>query len=146
MAVSVRARIIANDSLVFLRFTGVQDLQMAMEELKAMRALPAYRPGLPELADLSAVTRTGLDFNAMRTLVHDVTSLGVDPQREKRIAIFAPQDTLYGMARMFSTLTELEPGNVRGAAFRTQGECLEWLGRPERDFADIPGYDLVPMV
>ncbi len=108
-----------------------------------MRALPDYRPGLPELVDLSGVTETDMDFHGMRRISHEVGSQGISAIRKKMIAVYAPQDTLFGMARMFATLTELHQGNVRAAAFRTEVDSLAWLGRTETRFIDIPGFTFV---
>lgn len=141
----VRARLIDHNRLVFLRFTGSQTADMAVNELRNMRQLPNYTVGLPELADLSGITDYNLDYTGMRRLAREANVEGASTGLIKKIAIFAPQDALYGMARMFSTLSEMEPGNAQGAAFQTQEEALKWLGRSETRFEEIPGYDLVPV-
>ncbi len=137
----VQVVVIANGELVFLRFAGQQTVRKALTGLQEMQALPGYRPGMPELADLSAITENDLDFHAMRRLAHESCTVGVTPERRKRIALYAPQDSVYGMARMFSTLVELASGNAEAAAFRTEQEALSWLNRPEKRMVDIPGYD-----
>ncbi|MEL7088169.1 MAG: hypothetical protein AAGL98_06950, partial [Planctomycetota bacterium] len=55
----------------------------------------------------------------------------------KRIGIFAKDDTSFGMARMFSTLIELEAGSVIAEVFRAEDEALTFLNRPERRIADL---------
>ena len=130
---------------MFLRFTGQQTAEAAVSELQRMRSLPEYEVGMPELADLSGITGHNLNFDKMRLLAIAANTEGKESGRLKKIAVFAPDPALFGMARMFSTLSELELGNARAAAFQTQSEALEFLGRPEAGFEEIPGYDLVPL-
>lgn len=139
----VRARLIDNGQLVFLSFHGAQTAKAAENELQRLFALPDYRPDLPELADLSGITSDDLDFNAMRRLARVANENTLENGNKKLIALYAPQDYVFGMARMFSTLCEMEPGHAQGSAFTTQAEALEWLGRSETRFEDIPGYDMV---
>lgn len=130
---------------MFLRFTDQQTAEAAVSELQRMRCFPKYEVGMPELADLFGTTGHNLNFDKMRLLVIAANAEGKESGRIKKIAVFAPNPALFGMARMFSALSGLEPGNARAAAFQTQSEALEFLGRPESGFEDIPGYDLDPL-
>ncbi|WP_417209883.1 hypothetical protein [Antarctobacter sp.] len=143
MFVRVDVGLISDGELAFLRFRGAQSVRGTLEALAMMRALPGYCPGLPELVDLSGITETNLDFHGMRRISHEAGSRGISATRIKMIAVYAPQDTLYGMARMFATLTDLHQGNVRAAAFRSEIDSLAWLGRSETRFIDIPGHAVV---
>lgn len=140
----VRARIIANGQLVYIKFVGEQTAGRAINELQRMRGLPDYRPGLPELADLSRVTKDNLNFHGMRRLAREANLDAQNNGQEKRIAVYAPNDVIYGMARMFSTLCDLEPGMAVGEAFLTEHEALAWLGRTEPTFDALPGMETVP--
>lgn len=142
LPLQVRARILDDGRLVYLRFSGVQTAGLAINELQRLRSLPEYRPGLPELADLSRITRDDLDFHAMRRLAREANRESQNSDGEKRIALYAPKDVTYGMARMFSTLCDLDPGPATGQAFLSQREALAWLGRPETCFDDLPGMAL----
>lgn len=106
--------------------------------------MPDYRPGLPELADLSRVTEDQLDFNHMRRVAREANCEAHTFGVAKRIACYAPTDTMYGMARMFSTLCDLEPGPAEAHAFQTLPEALAWLGRSETRLEDIAGFDTIP--
>ncbi|MGH1413206.1 MAG: hypothetical protein ACRBB0_06915 [Pelagimonas sp.] len=105
--------------------------------------MPEYRLGMPEIADLSGITGHDLNFNNMKRLAMSANIEGKESGVIKKIGIFAPDPAIYGMARMFSTLSELEPGNAKGAAFQTQEETLQWLGRRETSFQELPDYNLV---
>lgn len=140
----VRARIIDHGRLVFVRFTGSQTAEMAINEMQRLRDDPRYRPGLPELVDLSGVTDDNINFHGMRRIAREANSECHTIGAEKRIALFAPHDGVYGTARMFTSLCEVEPGQALGEVFTDPAEALAWLGRSETRFEDVPGYALMP--
>jgi hypothetical protein len=92
--------------------------------LKArLLADPRWAPGMGELADVRAIDRL------------EVTTAGVQHMARQdaagpalgsyRLAIVAPQDEVYGMARMYQMLTERAVPNVR--VFRDLEAAEGWL-------------------
>jgi len=139
----VHTRLIDHNRLVFISFTGRQTLVDAQIGLAQMKALPEYRPDLPEICDLSGVTSDNLDFKDMGRLARIANEATLDIAGKKQIALFAPQESVFGMCRMFATLCDITPGKTRCAAFQNPAEALAWLGRTEARFEDIPGFDMV---
>ncbi|PZX10503.1 hypothetical protein LX82_02421 [Celeribacter halophilus] len=140
---TVQARIIDNQSLIFLRFTGAQTTASVEKDIQELRSLFGFRPDIPELVDLSDITEDYIDYNGMRRLARIVNDQTRDSAFKKRIALYAPHESTFGSARMFSTLTELEAGNTVSQAFHTPEEALAWLGRSETRFEDLPDYNLI---
>ncbi len=140
---TVQARIIDNQSLIFLRFTGAQTTASVEQDIQNLRNLFGFRSDIPELVDLSDITEDNIDYNGMRRLARIVNDQSLDCDFKKRIALYAPHESTFGSARMFSTLTELEVGNTVSQAFHTPEEALAWLGRSETGFEDLPDYDLI---
>ena len=51
------------------------------------------------------------------------------PAYVSRLAIVAPGDLTFGMARRYQTYRELTPGSTKAVGvFRTRQEALQWLG------------------
>lgn len=140
---TVQARIIDNQSLIFLRFTGAQTTASVEKDIQELRSLFGFRPDIPELVDLSDITEDYIDYNGMRRLARIVNDQTGGSAFKKRIALYAPHESTFGSARMFSTLTELEAGNTVSQAFHTPEEALAWLGRSETRFEDLPDYNLI---
>ena len=106
-------------------FSGVITEQGLISAYTALVSDPAFDPAINDLVDLSAVTRL------------DVTSAGVrrvaqmfDPmnhlQTQNRLAIVAPRDELFGMARMYEILRSDAPEETR--VFRTMEQARAFLG------------------
>ncbi|WP_417240550.1 hypothetical protein [Celeribacter halophilus] len=140
---TVQTRIIDHGRLIFLRFTGVQTAASVETDIQNVRSLIGFRPDIPELVDLSDIIEDDIDYNGMRRLARIVNDQTLDSDFKKRIALYAPHESTFGSARMFSTLTELEEGNTVSQAFHTPEEALAWLGRSETRFEDLPDYDLI---
>ncbi|MFZ7093389.1 hypothetical protein [Primorskyibacter sp. 2E233] len=107
---------------------------------KHLTALPGYWPGIPELVDSSRVLSTDLDYASMRAVVRAAIDKDKGLTTTKRISFFAPDDTNFGMARMFCTITDTAPEPIEAGAFRTEAEALGFVGRIETRLAEIPGY------
>ena len=78
------------------------------------------------LSDYSAVERTELSTRAVRQEAE--MALGVASiNPESIIAIIAPQDILFGLARMWTVFTD--EANWETRVFRNRGDAEEWLRR-----------------
>lgn len=84
-----------------------------------------FRSGLRQLFDLSDVEYVAATYEELLTL-------SIDGQRYQeqlrggRLAIVAPRDVQYGLARMYQTLCIDLPLEV--AAFRDATDARQWLG------------------
>lgn len=128
-------------ALILLQLHGPQSTGTFIAAASSAHGDTAYVPGTPELVDLSRVTRSDVSFDSLRRFARILDTELIDPLRPRRIAVFAPGDTIYGVSRMTTTLINLSPGGTTSEAFRTEAEALAWLGRTERRIRDLPGFD-----
>ncbi|WP_341863561.1 hypothetical protein [Gymnodinialimonas sp. 57CJ19] len=92
-----------------------------------------YRPGRPELIDLSGVTETDLNFKLMSSLVREVNDQVPGIKLTTKTVVCAPPGTLFGLARMYETLAELA-GGIEVFTYDTEAAALEKMGLPYSTF------------
>jgi hypothetical protein len=117
-------RIDASQGIAFLTFHGEvteEDVQVAfMVSLSSLE----MSPHLLRLVDFTKVTEfnlgTGDAARAAKQVQHRADRLC-----KGKVAIVAPQDLVFGMSRVFMTLTE--DLDYPLAVFRTQAGALSWL-------------------
>jgi hypothetical protein len=89
---------------------------------------PRHRVGMDELADCRPVDKLELTGQGLRDLASRAT-FSMDSRRVSwRVAVVAPQDAIYGMARMFQSLRDDSPEEVQ--VFRDLVSALYWLNQP----------------
>jgi hypothetical protein len=81
------------------------------------------------LFDLSGVTAMGISSDSVRAAARRVAEHVNSRVEEGKLAIVAPRDLLFGMARMYGILRSESPVEVR--VFRQRGEAESWLGLTE---------------
>jgi hypothetical protein len=91
------------------------------EHQRAVLADPDFDPTLNQLWDLQQVETLDISNAALRDLASS-RSYAAGTKR----AVVAPRDVLYGTARMFQTLHDEAPEDVR--VFRDADEAKAWLG------------------
>jgi hypothetical protein len=94
-------------------------------QLKAsLVADPRWKPGMRELSDIRSIDGLAVTTEGVRQMVmrdeRDATALA-----SYRLAIVVSHQVVYGMARMYQTLTEHTVPNVR--VFRDLPEAESWL-------------------
>mgnify|MGYP003345912491 CR=1 FL=1 len=97
-------------------------------DLKARLASdPGWSPGMRELADISGIDALEVTADGVRQMVQEDAStpdLGA-----YRLAIVAPANDVFGMARMYQMLTDRVVPNI--GVFRSVNEALAWIESPE---------------
>jgi hypothetical protein len=85
--------------------------------------------GFDELIDMTRVTRIALpSTKRVRDLAAMAAEMDSGPSRS-RIAIVAPTDFPFGLARMFQTYRQLDANSTKEVGvFRTMDEALTYLG------------------
>ena len=98
------------------------------ELVDAYRALLAsgYDPALDDLVDLTLVTDLDVSGAAVRRLADLFEDGPAAPPT--RLAIVAPRDHHFGLARMYQSLRAEAPEETR--IFRARADALAWLGLP----------------
>jgi len=116
-------RIDPQSHLVMTVATGVLTDAELLDHKRRLAADPAFEPGMGQLSDIRGVEQLEVTPQGVRQFVaHDRVHAG---QLEgHRLAIVAPQDLVFGMARMYQTLTDANVG-----VFRDVAEALAFLGR-----------------
>ena len=105
-------------------FSGIINEQDVISAYAALMAEPDYDPSINDLVDLREVRRLDINAHGMQRIVELFTPLDkLDVYN--RLAIVAPRDELYGMARMYQTLRSDAPEETR--IFRNYDEAVDWL-------------------
>ncbi len=84
---------------------------------------PAFRPEFCQLYDFQDVTDTNMSASEVR----DLASYSPFSHQARR-AIVAPQNAVYGKARMFAIQREAGGGQEEVGVFRSLEEANVWLG------------------
>ena len=101
-----------------------RDLFAAYE---ALYADPGHRVGMDELTDCRAVERVEVTTGGLVALAAATARL-LDVQAQTwRVAIVAPSDIVFGMARMYEAFRAESPEQVQ--VFRDRASAEAWLGR-----------------
>jgi hypothetical protein len=114
-------RIDSVHGVVLTSCTGVLTDDDLLAHKRQLADDPNLRPGMVELSDVRGVER--LDVTAVG--VRQMVMMDEDLQSH-RLAIVVSQEVIYGMARMYQSLTE--PNNPNVGVFRDMSEARAWLG------------------
>ena len=105
-------------------FTGTVDDAELLGSYAELTTNPDYDESLDDLVDLRGLERLDVSSESIRRLVSMFTPLdGVAPNT--RLAIVAPRDDVFGMARMYQILRSDAPEEI--AVFRDRAEADAWL-------------------
>ena len=115
------------NNVLYTRFFGVitaDDLKVQAENVCSD---PRIGPGVRELVDLSGIEEIGGSVQAVEQ------NIRIDRQHSEKLAglrtaIFAPTDLLFGFARIYQSLAEVQDAPATIEVFRTEKEAREWLG------------------
>ena len=111
--------------LVTLTYTGTITDRDLFDTFDRLYRDPGHRVGMSELSDLREaesvqVTAKGLQDLALRT------ARQLDPAGKTwRVAVVAPRDVVFGLARMYELLREGSPEQVM--VFRDLAAAEQWL-------------------
>ena len=122
------------ENVLVSRATGVLDAATLLSHMENVRSEARLRPGFRSFVDLSGADLCQLDANTVRRAA-EVTR-GFDRGQEPvRVAVLAPTDVAFGLARMYAALVESLQREVR--VFREADAARAWLGiaKPEGDLA-----------
>ena len=106
------------------RITGAITNESLLADYRAFLSGPEWRPGLNELvdlgdADLGQITPVGLV--ELARMVEGAVSAHPEPVK---VAVYAPRDLPYGLARVYSVQAE---SFERNQVFRDLDEARSWL-------------------
>ena len=85
-----------------------------------------YRPGRRELIDHSGLTNLDISFDMMRALLRTVNEQAPSIVVETHTVIYSPNDTVYGVGRMYQSLADLAEG-IQVEIFQDEVQALAAL-------------------
>ena len=107
--------------LVLSTGSGVFSLADALSHQEKLSKDPEFDPSFSQIADFTHVTRIELSTDDIRQLAQR----GIFSAHSRR-AFIMPNETAFGMGRMFEILRGLE-GERGLCIFRTLDEALDWV-------------------
>jgi hypothetical protein len=108
-------------SLVLSRGWGVLRDRELLAHARALAANPRFRPHFSQLTDFREATGVDVTTATVREMA-ELSPFGSGARR----ALVAPNDLIYGMARMFQIMRSGSPDQID--VFRELDSALEWLG------------------
>ena len=110
---------------VVLEFRGTITDRELFATYEALYADPSHRVGLDELTDCREVERVDVTTGALVALAASTARLLDGKQQTWRVAIVAPSDVVFGMARMYEAFRAESPEQVQ--VFRDRAAAEAWL-------------------
>lgn len=87
---------------------------------RAIRNSTEFQSGMPTLIDLSGIT-------SIEVATDTIVALAQGAQSDRnRVALFAPEPEVYGLARVYEIIGDLAENRVR--VFHEEALALSWLG------------------
>jgi hypothetical protein len=111
-------------NLVLTTGSGILTDDDIIQHNASLLSDPGFEPGMRELSDIRGIDRLEVTTEGVDRMVqHDERH--APEVKAHRLAIVASQDIVYGMARMYQSLTEQTVANVR--IFGDIEEARAWL-------------------
>ena len=115
------------NNVLYTRFFGVVTNEDFTVQGEAVAADPRIKPGVRELVDLTGIedieaSSSGFERNIRIDSIHREKLAGM------RTAVVAESDLLYGFARMYQSLAEVQDAPAEVEVFRNEKDAREWLG------------------
>jgi hypothetical protein len=109
-----------------IHLSGRVTAEDVLGNMAEFSAHPSYRPGMPELVIIEKVEAIDLDFRTMLGVSSRMLTVYAQQAPVTQMAIFAPSDLCYGMARMFKAAADMGSA-IDVGVFRDRYEALNWL-------------------
>ena len=127
---TIEVNVDATEGVRYTVMSGVVRDAEQLDTYAVLRAAPDAERSLPAIIDLREVRTFDVTANVVRQIgdmLRDVEPPGV----RRRVAIAAPDDVTFGMARMFEAFRH--GGGTEYAVFRDMSEARRWLGLSSAD-------------
>ena len=112
------------------RVSGDPKVDELREVIQAHLGHPAYPDGIHVLWDLRAANLSSLDSGGLRQAMATAAQRLESEPKDTRVAVIAPGDLEYGMARAYELHAGGLPSRIR--VFRTDRGVESWLLRGEK--------------
>ena len=127
---TIEVNVDATEGVRYTVMSGVVRDAELLDSYAVLRAAPDAERSLPAIIDLREVRK----FDVTATVVRQIGDMLRDvepPGVRRRVAIAAPADVTFGMARMFEAFRH--GGGTEYAVFRDMREARRWLGLSSAD-------------
>ncbi len=122
------------EDLLTVDLVGEITVDAVLALVEKIRQDPRYSSAMPVLHDLSRGDLSGMSSARIRRL----TSL-IDPAGENsRLAIYAPDDLAYGLARIYVSEASLSSDRPR-QVFKNYHDAISWLSSGDNDTRETFG-------
>jgi len=133
---SVSFRIFPDRGLVFVRYSGILQLEDTMKAFADYARHPDCHPGQKQLVDLSGVTEYEQDFVKLMEIQAQKSDVFGDEGTETLMVYVAPSKLGKQLAQL--ALRSWEPfDSVVALVQEDEAHALELLGQPERRLDDL---------
>ena len=119
----INSQIDSSLGVIFSTFRGVVTKEDISGQVEGFKTDPAFQPSFNHLIDTRGTTRFDLSSQGMRLVsMHSIFN------EKSRRAIVAEKKEIFGIARMYQLLREVNNKPDRVQVFRTMAEARRWLG------------------
>jgi hypothetical protein len=122
-------RIEPDVGLVILVHTGVVPDDEFLSSYRTLFGDPQYQKSFNMLVDLRRADSSARSPDTLRQLAEFVRQLFGDAEEGPKVAVVAPEDISFGLARMYEALSDTVPWDFK--VFRDVKVALPWLGLSE---------------
>ena len=122
--------------VVYARHYGLITLDQLMANFATYLSDPDYKPGRPELIDLSDGVHAELGVADAARLLSKVNAQGGGVPVQTLTSVWAPTDRAFGMARMYAALAAVADG-IEVHVTRAERTALFQLGLPHATVAEL---------
>ncbi|MDU8929170.1 STAS/SEC14 domain-containing protein [Alisedimentitalea sp. MJ-SS2] len=123
--------ILPDQAYIHVHYQGAITAAEIKDMFNTFRASSDFDPALPHLADLSDMTGTDAGFADFFSVFSLFSRAYAETETGLRCAIFAPDNTTFGLARIFENLTETS-NVVVTRLFDDLDDAIAWVCTVDR--------------
>lgn len=123
-------------NVAIARWTGAVVIEEYREMFAAYVQDPNYTPGRPKICDFSGMTTLDADFARIWSVLTMANSHEVPGAPTTVCVTYAPDETNYGLARMYQSLAE-NAGGIQVAVYRHEAGVLGHLKLPGQRISEL---------
>ncbi|UCG85271.1 MAG: hypothetical protein JSW71_15210 [Gemmatimonadota bacterium] len=124
-SMAVKSTIDPNSGVIVHSVAGDTSLDELVRALERIVDHPLYQPGADALWDFSGAEVRNVDGKELRNLVRQVRQRLAGRDTGYKVALVAPRDVDYGLARMYEAYASELP--IELSVFRSSGDAWDWL-------------------
>ncbi len=133
----VRAKIIPEYNLVYIRYSGFVTLADVQRSQQETYSHPCYRVGMCEIDDLRAITHVDIKFRDMLNYVSELLSHHKEMGETPKVALIESGPLVYGLARMFTSLVDVKGNELDVKIVDSDKSACAFLGLPDLSLASL---------